>query len=114
MARSAALPLGLRVPSLGSNYPQTRPDAESLALWETAAYYFIGSALGWPASGLAVLSGDGRVWILPSSTLHRDGDGGKSKEEYVKKAAQFGTWTKHAHLVIDRARVTSVRRLGDL
>ena len=51
--------------------------------------------------------------ILLDVDVHSDGDGGRSKEEYVKKAAQFGTWKKHNHLVIDRARVTSVRRLGD-
>ena len=52
--------------------------------------------------------------ILLDVDVHRDGDGGKSKEEYVKRAAQFGTWKKHDHLVVDRARVTSVRRLGDI
>ena len=51
--------------------------------------------------------------ILLDVDVHRDGEGGKSKQEYVQKAAQLGTWKKHDHLVIDRARVTSVRRLGD-
>ena len=54
-----------------------------------------------------------RVFLLDVD-FHTDGDGGKSKEEYVKKAAQFGTWKKHDRLVVDRARVTSVRRLGDV
>ena len=52
--------------------------------------------------------------ILLDVDVHSDGEGGRSKEEYVKKAAQFGVWKKHDHLVIDRARVTSVRRLGEL
>ena len=52
--------------------------------------------------------------ILLDVDVHSDGDGGKSKEDYVRKAAQFGVWKKHEHLVIDRARVTSVRRLGEV
>ncbi len=52
--------------------------------------------------------------ILLDVDVHRDGDGGKSKTEYVQKAAQFGIWKKHDHLVVDRARVTSVRRLGEI
>ncbi len=57
---------------------------------------------------------DAEKVILLDVDVHRDGEGGKSKEEYVKKAAQFGIWKKHEHLVIDGARVTSVRRLGDV
>ena len=52
--------------------------------------------------------------ILLDVDVHRDGDGGRSKEEYVQKAAQFGIWKKHDHLVVDRARVASVRRLADV
>ncbi len=57
---------------------------------------------------------DAEKVILLDVDVHRDGEGGKSKEEYVKKAAQFGIWKKHEHLMIDRSRVTSVRRLGDV
>jgi hypothetical protein len=56
---------------------------------------------------------DDRV-ILLDVDVHRDGDGGKSKAQYVEKAAMFGIWKQHDHLVIDRARVTSVRRLGEV
>ncbi len=56
---------------------------------------------------------DERV-ILLDVDVHSDGDGGRSKAEYVEKAARFGVWKKHDHLVIDRARVTSVRRLGEV
>lgn len=52
--------------------------------------------------------------ILLDVDVHRDGDGGRSKDEYVQRAAQFGVWKKHNHLVIDRRRVTSVRRLGEI
>ncbi|MCP3957504.1 MAG: hypothetical protein GY719_06595 [bacterium] len=52
--------------------------------------------------------------ILLDVDVHRDGEGGKSKAEYVQKAAQLGIWKKHDHLVVDRARVTSVRRLAEV
>ncbi len=57
---------------------------------------------------------DAEKVILLDVDVHRDGDGGKSKEEYVRKAAQFGAWKKHEHLVIDRSHVASVRRLGEI
>ena len=52
--------------------------------------------------------------ILNDVDVHRDGDNGRSKEEYVQKAAQFGTWKKHDQLVLDRTQVTTVRRLGEV
>jgi hypothetical protein len=52
--------------------------------------------------------------ILLDVDVHRDGDGGRSKDEYVERAARFGVWKKHDRLVIERRRVTSVRRLGQL
>jgi len=51
--------------------------------------------------------------ILVDVDVHRDGDEGRSKDEYVRRAAQWGTWKKHAHLVIDRRRVTTIRPLGE-
>jgi len=56
---------------------------------------------------------DERV-ILLDADVHRDGDGGKSKEAWVGKAATFGVWPRHKRLVVDRRAVTSVRRLGEL
>lgn len=57
---------------------------------------------------------DDRQVILLDVDVHRDGDDGRSKDQYVKRAAQFGVWKKHARLVLDREQVTSVRRLGEL
>ena len=56
---------------------------------------------------------DERV-ILLDVDVHRDGDGGRSKDDYVKRAAQLGVWKKHDRLVLDRRQVTSVHRLGEL
>ena len=57
---------------------------------------------------------DDRRVILHDVDVHRDGDGGRSKDEYVERAARYGVWKKHDHLLIDRRRVTSVRRLGEI
>ena len=56
---------------------------------------------------------DERV-ILRDVDVHRDGEDGRSKEDYVKRAAAFGVWVKHPERVVDRRQVVSVRRLGDL
>lgn len=48
-----------------------------------------------------------------------DGDGAPdgsaaSKDEWLAKAARFGVWPRHARVVVPRARVTDIRRLGEL
>lgn len=52
--------------------------------------------------------------IMLDADIHRNADDGPSQAEYLAKAARFGVWPNHPRLIIDRARVTSVRRLGDL
>lgn len=52
--------------------------------------------------------------ILLDVDVHQDGDGGRSKADYVTGAAQYGVFKKHQRLVVDRRRVTSVRRLGEI
>ena len=52
--------------------------------------------------------------ILLNVDFHRDGEEGRSKEAYVERAAQVGTWTKHEMLVLPRSKVVSIRKLGDL
>ena len=57
---------------------------------------------------------DERGIILDDVDVHRDGENGRSKEEYVRRAAQLGIWKKHDHLLIPRDRIASVRRLGEV
>ena len=52
--------------------------------------------------------------ILHDVDVYREGDGGRSKQEYLDGAAQFGIWKKFAQLAIPAAAIASVRRLGDL
>ena len=55
-----------------------------------------------------------RVVQLLDVDVHRDGEAGRSKEDYVQRAAQMGFWKKHDRVEIPADLVTSVRRLGDL
>lgn len=55
---------------------------------------------------------DERV-ILLDVDIHRESDE-LPRDEYLKRAAEWGVFAKHRHLVLDRARVTEVKRLGDL
>ncbi|HVT17535.1 MAG TPA: hypothetical protein VHQ90_15330 [Thermoanaerobaculia bacterium] len=57
---------------------------------------------------------DDRGIVLDDVDVFRDGEGGRSKAEYLERAARFGTWKKHDRLLIPRERVASVRRLGEI
>ncbi|HEX7180992.1 MAG TPA: hypothetical protein VF756_04060, partial [Thermoanaerobaculia bacterium] len=57
---------------------------------------------------------DDRGIILDDADVHRDGEGGRSKEEYVKRAAMVGVWKKYDRLLIPKDKVASVRRLGEV
>jgi len=52
--------------------------------------------------------------ILHDVDVHRDGENGRSKEDYVKRAAQLGVWKKYDHLIVPNDRVVSIRRLGEI
>lgn len=57
---------------------------------------------------------DSEKVILVDADAHEEGANGKSKADYVKRAAKFGVWKKFDHLVIPRTEVTSIKRLGDV
>jgi len=52
--------------------------------------------------------------ILLDADVHRDGESGKTKQEYLEHAARYGIWKKHDRVVVPRAEVASIVRLGDL
>lgn len=56
---------------------------------------------------------DDRGILLNDVDVHRDGEGGRSKEEYVRRAAQLGIWKKYDRLTIPSDKIVSVRRLGE-
>lgn len=51
--------------------------------------------------------------ILLDADEHAEGQGGRSKEEYLKRAAKFGVWKKHARVSVPREEVAWVRRLSE-
>jgi len=57
---------------------------------------------------------NGERITLHDVDVHRDGEDGRSKEQYVARAAQVGIWTKFRQLAIPADVIASVRRLGDL
>jgi hypothetical protein len=57
---------------------------------------------------------DDRGIFLHDADVHRDGENGRSKEDYVRRASQLGVWKKYDHLMIPRDRIASVRRLGEV
>ena len=57
---------------------------------------------------------DDRQILLVDVDVHRDGDDGRSKAEYVELAARFGVWKKFDQLAVPQERVTSVRPLGEV
>ncbi len=57
---------------------------------------------------------DERQVVLLDADVHREGDGGRSKQQYLERAARFGVWKKYDRVRIERDGVVSVRRLGEL
>jgi hypothetical protein len=52
--------------------------------------------------------------ILLDADMHKDGDDGRSKTDYVERAAQYGIWKKFDRLEVPQDKVASIRRLGEL
>jgi hypothetical protein len=52
--------------------------------------------------------------ILLDAAVHRAGTDGRSKDEYVQRAAQFGVWKQFDRLVVPTDKVASIRRLGEI
>jgi hypothetical protein len=57
---------------------------------------------------------DERGIVLFDADVHRDGEDGRSKAQYVEKAAHLGVFKKYGRLFIPREKMASVRRLGDV
>ena len=52
--------------------------------------------------------------LLNDADVHRDGDDGRSKAEWLARAARFGVWAKHRRLAVPRDKVTSIKPLGEV
>ena len=52
--------------------------------------------------------------VLLDVDVHEEGEGGRSKEDYLRQVARVGHWKKHARVVLEAPQIVSVRRLGDI
>jgi hypothetical protein len=52
--------------------------------------------------------------ILLDVDRHADGEGGVSKEEFVRRAARVGVWGREARTAIPTSEIASIRRLGEI
>jgi iron-sulfur cluster assembly protein len=57
---------------------------------------------------------DDQQVILVDADVHEDGQNGRTKQQYVERAAKFGVWKKLNHIVIPRAEVASMVKLGEI
>lgn len=51
--------------------------------------------------------------ILLDADVHRDGEKGKSKEQYIARAAQVGVWKRFDRIRVPRSVATTIRPLGE-
>ncbi len=51
--------------------------------------------------------------ILLDVDEHEDGKDGKSKTDFIQKAAKFGAWKKHEHFAIPKDEIAFVKPLGE-
>jgi hypothetical protein len=54
---------------------------------------------------------DGQV-VLVDVDEHEEGDGGRSKDDFIRRAAKVGPWKKHDRVVLRRSQIGSVTPLG--
>jgi iron-sulfur cluster assembly protein len=57
---------------------------------------------------------DSEKVILLDADVHEDGANGRTKQQYIDRAAKFGAWKKLDHVVIPRGEVVSMYRLGEI
>ena len=51
--------------------------------------------------------------ILLDADVHRDGDDGRNKAQYIERAAQVGIWKQFDRIVLPRSITTTIRPLGE-
>jgi hypothetical protein len=56
---------------------------------------------------------DERGLLLRDVDVHRAGDTDRTRADFLDRAARFGPWPRHRALVLPRAEVAALRRLGE-
>lgn len=57
---------------------------------------------------------NGRGILLLDVDHHDEGEDGRTNREYLQAAARFGVFKRHDHVLVTRAEIASVTRLGAL
>lgn len=52
--------------------------------------------------------------ILLDADTHQEGEDGRSNEEYLQGAAEYGVWKKYDRLVIAQGKVKRIYPLGEV
>lgn len=52
--------------------------------------------------------------VLHDADVHRDDAGAVTRAQWLARAAAVGIWPRHPRVVIPRATVTGIRRLGEV
>lgn len=52
--------------------------------------------------------------VLKDADVHREGEGERTRAEWLARAARFGVHPHHRQTLVDAARVVAVRRLAEL
>jgi hypothetical protein len=57
---------------------------------------------------------DDRGLLLRDVDVHRAGDTDRTRGDFIDRAARFGPWPRHPALMLPRAEVATLRRLGEI
>lgn len=52
--------------------------------------------------------------VLLDADVHEDGTNGRSKEQFIEKAAHVGVWNRMKQVTIPRDEVTSIQKLREI
>lgn len=55
---------------------------------------------------------DERQIVLVDVDEHDDGEGGRSKDDFIRQAAKAGVWKKHDRIALLRSQVGTITPLG--
>jgi hypothetical protein len=56
---------------------------------------------------------DERGLLLRDVDVHRAGDAERTREDFLDRVSRFGPWPRHRALILPRADVATLRRLGE-
>src|SRR5436305_522818 len=102
-------PMRDELTSIGIQELLTPADVDAFMAEKTGTALLVVNSVCGCAAGMAR-----RGIVLDDVDVHRDGEGGRSKEQYVKRAALYGVFKKYDRLFVPKDKVASIQRLGEV